>query len=285
MAKNIKSKKSWVIARTDDGTVQITYTIPFGEIKKSQDLYISNYAKDVTIAGFRKGKAPLSQVKEKIPVDQLAQNSLGTILPRLLADTLNSEKLKLAMYPKFELIKADDMEDWEVRAITCELPEIELGEYKKIISGEVRAKSLKRKLSHEEKEQLVINTLLKNIKIKIPKPLTDEEVNARLSQLVQKLEKLGVPLDKYLASINKKPEELRIDYEKQANEAITLDLALIRIADKEKVDVSQQEIDEAIKVGSADDKMAAELQSPQQRDAIKAVLTKRKTIDTLAHSI
>ena len=281
----LQGKKSWVIARTDDGTVQITYTIPFSTIKKSQDTYIADYAKDVTIAGFRKGKAPLLQVKEKIPSDKLAEKTLSSILPKLLAESINSEKLKLAMYPKFELIKADEQEDWQVRAITCELPEVDLGEYSKIVSGELRSKSIKKTLSHEEKEQVVIETLLKSINIKIPKPLMDEEVNARLSQLVQKLEKLGVSLDQYLASISKDAQQLRKDYEKQASDAISLDLALIRIAEKEKVEVSDADIEAAIKSSSADPIMETQLRSPQQRSAINSVLTKRGAVEKLVHSI
>jgi len=47
--------------------------------------------------------------------------------------------------------------------------------------------------------------LLRNIKIEIPKLLIEEEVNTRLSQLLERIEKLGLDLEKYLQTIGKQP--------------------------------------------------------------------------------
>ena len=61
-----KLQISSVIARSDDGTVQITFTIPSVVIKKEEDLALVHLAQDLEVPGFRKGKAPIEKVREKI---------------------------------------------------------------------------------------------------------------------------------------------------------------------------------------------------------------------------
>ncbi len=275
--------KDYVVAKTEDGTLQITYTITANTIEKSRNAVVDEYLKTTTIPGFRKGKAPRQKILEKIPQTTLIEKTLRQILPTLLGKTITEEKLKLAIYPKFELVSAKEGEAWQVRAFTCEIPSVELGDYKKIVAGEIRAKSLKKELTHPEKERVALQTLIETVKIKTPKILIEEEVNNRLSQLLARIEKLGLSLEKYLASIGKSVENLRGDYEKQAKEAITLDLALLQIAQQENITIGEKQIEAAIAASQADPTLAKNLNNPSQRNALKALLLKRSAVEKLIH--
>ena len=268
------NKIASVIARENDGGVQITFTIPYEEIKKAQDETAIELAKNIEVPGFRKGKAPLEQAREKIPQASLIEHSLSHILPKALAAVITENKLKLALYPKYELIKAEEGKDWEIVTKTCELPELILGDYKNIVAGEIRAASLKKELTREEKEQATIKALIVNIKINIPKILVDEEVNSRLSSLLSRIEKLGLALESYLASIGKTPETIRIEYETQAKEAIALDLILGKIAEAEQISVPEKDVDEAVKVAEV---------KPENKRLVEAVLKKRKALEFLSN--
>ncbi len=296
-AKKKKSTKapSASLAKSNDGTIQITFTIPFGQIKKAKEAAASEIGKNIQVPGFRKGKAPLDKVISQIPQNTLIEKTLGKILPKLLAAAINEHKIKPAVYPKFELVKAVEGEDWQIRAVTCELPEINLGDYKKIIAGALRAKAIwtpdsaktvgdksDKKISKEEKEQEIIKVLLETIKITIPKLLIDEEVNHKLSNLLARLEKLGLTLETYLPSIGKTAETLRAEYEKQAKEALSLDLILNKIAEKEKIKVSEKQIQEMIKASAADPKLAEKLNTPEQRRLIESILRRRAALDSLS---
>jgi len=279
MAKGQTPVKS-VIARESDGNVQITFTVPFGEIKKAQDETVAEMAKDIEVSGFRKGKAPIDKVQEKIPQNTLIEHSLSHILPKLLTEAIKEHSLKIAIYPKFELVSAKENEDWQIRAVTCELPEINLGGYKDKIPGEIRAISLKKAPSREEKEQAVIKYLLENIPLTIPKILVEEEVNSRLSQLLSRIEKLGLALEGYLTSIRKTSDSLRSDYEKQAKDAIAIDLILSKVVEDNKsvrpsvVEASEKEIGEAIKVSGAKD---------ENKTIIGSIIKKRKALEFLTN--
>lgn len=136
-------------------------------------------------------------------------------------------------------------------------------------------------MRQEEKEQIAIKTLLETIKINIPKVLIEEEVNARLSSLLERIEKLGLSLDTYLSSIGKTPEGIRGEYEQSAKDALSLELLLNKVADSEGLKVEEKEIDGAIAASGADPKVAERLNTPEQRRLIRSVLLRKAALDSL----
>lgn len=272
------------LAKTEDGTVQIIFTIPWTLIETSKSEAVNELAKEVEVPGFRKGKAPIEQAKGKISESAIIEKLLAKILPKALADSVSEYKLKPAIYPKLELVSAKDKENWQVKATTCELPNIELGDYKTVIRGAGNASKLwtpdkgKPEVGKEqtlsEKENLVVKTLLETIKIKIPKLLVEEEVNARLANLLARIEKLGLSLENYLASIGKTPETIREDYKKQASDGIALELILNQIVDLEGLKVPEKEIDEALKATGGES-------TEDRRRVIRSVLGRKAALDSL----
>src|SRR5258706_5794574 len=161
MAAKTKTEKpaDIVVAKTDDGTVQMTFTIAYDEIKHERAHVEKELAENTEVPGFRKGKAPLDKALAKIPESEVIEHSLQHIIPQLLGRAMTEHKLRLAIYPKFELTKANPNENWEVRATSAEFPEVNLGDYKeKILKG-----NSDKKLSIDQKQQIVIKALLENV--------------------------------------------------------------------------------------------------------------------------
>ncbi|MBU0569166.1 hypothetical protein KKB40_00100, partial [Patescibacteria group bacterium] len=250
------------------------------------------------VPGFRKGKAPLAKLLGHIPQNKLVEKTLSGILPQLFSDAIKEHKLKPAVYPKFEVVKADNESDWQIRARTAEIPEIKLGDYKKKISGILRAKTLWTPesakatnakpenekppvLTREQKEQQALQALVESVDITIPGVILQEEVNSRLSKLLERLENLGLNLESYLASIKKTPDNLRAEYKKQAKDAISVDLLLAKIAEEEKIEIEKAQIDAAIQASSGDKKLADELDTPEKRNLVMTILRKRKALEII----
>lgn len=286
-------KISSVIARESDGNIQITFTISSAVVKKAEEETLKEFAKETEIPGFRKGMAPIAKVAEKIPQSKLIEHSLSHILPKALAEAVSENRLKIAVYPKFELISAEEDKDWQIRGVTCELPEVILGDYKKVVEGASRASTLwtpdkgkpeeKKEPTREEKEQVVIKALLNNVKITIPKILIEGEADSRLSNLLARLEKLGLALESYLASIGKKPEDLRADYANQAKDAIALDLILTKIAQDQGIAVDPKEIDAALGISQAakSGKSEAPEDLESRKRLVESILKRRAALDFL----
>lgn len=269
-----------VVAMTDDGNIQITYTIPTDLVSKTKSEVVSEMAKDMTVPGFRKGNAPISKVEERVDQNKLTEHVLSHILPKAFADSVDEHKLKPAIYPKFEAIKIEEDKDWEIRAITCEIPEINLGDYKKKVAGELRASKIVVPGKEEQKitEDKVINALLSSVKLDIPKILVEEEVNGRLSQLLERIEKLGLTLEGYLASIKEDVKTLREKYEEQAKGAISLELILNKIASEEKIEVTDKELQEFVKSTGSDMTKV----DKNQLETLRRVIQRRKALEKVA---
>lgn len=285
MADHKHPKINSVIAKGNDLNIQITYTIPADAIAEIRIHVLKEIAQDTTVPGFRKGMAPVSKVEEKIDPNKLTEHILSHLLPHAFADSVEEHHLKPAIYPKFEAVKIEDGKDWEIRAITCELPEVKLGDYKKKVAGELRASKIVTSPTDDKdgkgtkvSDDQVINALLKNVKIEIPKILIDEEVNGRLSQLLARIEKLGLTLEGYLASIKENSDSLREKYTQQSNDAIALELTLNQIASEEKIEATDAEVNEFIKSTGSDGSKVEK----DQIDTLKRVIQRRKSLEYVA---
>lgn len=294
-SKDIKNqnKISSVVAKVSNGNIQITFTIPFDLIRNAKEETLKEMASEVEIPGFRKGKAPLERVKDSVPENKVIEHALSHLLPEALADAIKKNDLKLVIYPKFELLNAEEGKDWQIRGISCELPPVEVGDYKKFIPGAIRtisiitpqnAKSQETKSPEQaraEKEQAVVKALIENTKLDIPEILIREEADNRISSLLEKIEKLGLTLDSYLTSIHKTAEDLRAEYAHQAQDAIALDLILSKIADTEDIKVDAKEIESAMNISSAS-KPEDNGKEDEQKRLIESILRRRKALDFLA---
>ncbi len=263
------------IARTDDGTIQINFSIPKTDIDKAQEKAVIDLAKDVTVSGFRKGKAPIEKVKERLDSGKLLEKTLGQILPEAYTKALTDNKIRPITYPKFEILKQGEV--WEVQAKTAELPVVDLADYKSAVKNAL--KNTKSSVDKQEKENIVIKTLLLCIKVKLPKIITEEEVNARLSQLLERTEKLGLKIEQYLQSIGKTEQIIREEYEKQVADGISLELILNKIAEDEKITVDEKDVDAAIKQAGVMEEHTGHIE--EQKQLVRSVLKRRTALDAL----
>src|SRR3989304_418127 len=176
---NKSDSKNYVVAKESDGTVQITFTIDWDTISKNQSKALEELGKDIEVPGFRKGNAPPDKVKQNVSNEKLVEKTLSGILPKMLSDALVSEKIKPSIFPKFELEKANEGEDWQVRAILCEIQPFKLGEYKTKIKdllsqpkiwtpGSGKPEEKNEELKRSEKEQKIIELILGSIELTVP---------------------------------------------------------------------------------------------------------------------
>ena len=273
------TKKS-TLAKLDNGTIQVTFTLSWKDVSTVQNQVLEEEGQKVTIPGFRKGKAPLSKVKEKVSSQVVIEHTLNHFYSFIISEIINTHKVKPAIYPRLEILKAIDEEDWEIRATTCELPQFELGDYRKLVLDNVKQEKVQ--TPKPQKEQAILKTLVENIKITIPALLVDEEVNQRLSELLARIEKLGLQLESYLTQIGKNPQTLREEYIAQAKSAISIELILGKIANTQGIKAEESEVDSAIKAASAGQvEVEKKLNTPKQRNIIKNVLQRRTVLDSL----
>ena len=269
-----------ILAKQEDGTIQLTITIPWRVVKKAKEEAVEAYLSSAQFPGFRKGKAPKKLVEKNINQDHLREEVLRKLLPEGYVEALKEHGLKPILNPKIHVEKLEDDKDWTFAAFTAEAPEITLGNYKDAI----KKATAKSKIIVPGKEQTEINfeditkALLETAKIRIPKIIIDQEVDRLLAQTLDEVKRLGLTLDQYLASTGRNTETLRQEYEKKAENDIKLEFLLQKIAESEKITVEDKEIDEAIIQAKTD----AEKQNLQNnRYLLASIIRQQKTLDFL----
>ena len=96
--------------------------------KKAQDKAFKKLAANVTIAGFRKGKAPLNMVKNHIDQGRMYNEAINDVLNPVYQEVITEEKIQPMARPSFEVTKLSD-DELEVKVVIVTAPEVELGKY------------------------------------------------------------------------------------------------------------------------------------------------------------
>ena len=96
--------------------------------KKAQDKALKKLAENITIDGFRKGKAPLNMVKDRIDQGRMYNDAINEVLNPVYLEILQEEKIQPMARPSFEVTKLSN-EELELKVIVVTRPEVELGQY------------------------------------------------------------------------------------------------------------------------------------------------------------
>jgi len=269
-----------IIEKQEDGTIKLTITIPAADVAKEKAVVVEEYVKNADLPGFRKGKAPKKLIEDNIDKARLNEEALRKLLPEFYLSAIREHKINPIINPKVKVESMEEGKDWGFSALTCEAPEIDLNGYKEA----VKKLTAKDKIIIPGKEQKptpfdeIVAELLKNVKVKIPKIIIEQEVDRLLSQTIDEIKKLGLTLDQYLASTGKSAEDLRKDYEAKAENDVKLEFTLEKIAQTEKLTVEEKEIEEAIHKAPTD---AEKKNLESNRYLLASILRQQKTLDFL----
>lgn len=269
-----------VLARQDDGTIQLTITIPQDNVKKVREEVIEHAVSSTELPGFRKGKAPQKLVEEKLDQAKVKEEILKKLLPQAYLEAVQEHGIRPIINPQIHVEKLEDDKEWEFKATTCEIPAIDLKEYKDAVKN-LTAKSkiaVPGKESQPASFDEIVKAVVDHVDAQIPQILVDQEVDRLLSQMLDEIKRLGLNLDQYLATTGKTPEQLRTDYAQKARNDIKLEFALQKIAEAEKIAVEEKEIDEAIQKAK-DPEEQKNLQN--NRYLLANILRQQKTLDFL----
>lgn len=273
------TKKS-TIEKTPDGTIELKITIPWNTVKKTWDIVVEEMVKNSNLPGFRKGKAPKKLVVEKLDKAKIKEEVLRQLLPQAYIESVKEHNLKPIMDPRIHLEgELVEGKDWEFHALTCEAPEVNLNGYKEAIK-EITAKSkiiVPGKTPQAPKLEEIVKALLDSTKVSIPKILTEKEADRLLSQMLDEIKRLGMTLDQYLSSTGKKPEDLRAEYANKAQNDITLEFILQKVAESEKITVEDAEIEKTIENAKPEEKQSLR----NNKYLLASIIRQQKTLDFL----
>lgn len=286
---------SYSVKKLPKNTAEIQLKIPKGDIEKEREVAFVNLQKELAVEGFRKGKVPKEIAEKHLSKEIIYQELLKTLLSRIYEEVVKKENLQPVVSPKIELVAAKEGEEWEIKITVAEKPVIQLGTYKDAIKklkadlkkediwvpgkdAEKKAPSAEASEAKQKHLNNVLTTLLKEVKCEISDIIVDEELDRRLTQLVDDVRKIGLTVENYLKSKNLTIDDLKNRYRKEIEDTYKLEFVLMEVADKEGIKVEKNEIEKLFE----NIKNEAEKKAAQENAYYYAsILRKQKTLDFL----
>lgn len=124
----------------------------------------------------------------------------------------------------------------------------------------------------------------------IPESMIENEINARIQDLVQRLQQQGMDVGAYLDAVGQTAEALAAEFREPAEQAVKVDLALRSVADLQGLVPDDDRIDEVIAEmagpsGQDPDELKARLAEVGQISALRADLAKQAAMEWLTDNV
>ncbi|MCL5676218.1 MAG: hypothetical protein M1120_03785 [Patescibacteria group bacterium] len=276
------------LKRLDSNGFEIILTLPWNEVNKTYEQVFNDVVKTAEVDGFRKGKAPKEIVEKKIDKNKIYEEVIKILLPKAYSDAVAANNLKPIINPEIETLEIAENKDWKFKAKACEMPIVDLKDYKKVIS-DANAKDKiwvpgkeEKKTEEEDKNKKFaknMDKLLETAGVGLSDMLIDSEINHQLAQLLDEIKRLGLTLDQYLSTSQKTLDQLKAEYREKAVNTLKMEFLLEKISDEEKITVTDEEINKAIEE-TKDEKTKNALN--QNKYQLASLLKRQKTLDFIS---
>ncbi|MFA5186280.1 MAG: trigger factor [Patescibacteria group bacterium] len=159
---------------------------------------------------------------------------------------------------------------------------------------ELLKQNLQAESDHKTDEAAEIEMLEKLVKgsrfSEIPDTLVNEEVHRMLHELEHGIEEQGMRMEDYLTSLKRTKDELKLDFVPQAIQRIQTAVLLREVSKREKIEVTEQELDAEIdrileRVKPEDKETRERVISADYRDYVAAQMKNRKTLELLKEKV
>ena len=125
------------VTHESDTRVKVIVAADHAELAAAEQAALKRLAKTVKVNGFRTGHVPLEIVKKHADPNALAQETLDAALNRAVAEAFLNNNLQVLARPEVEIKKYVPGELLEFTAEADVLPEVKLGDYKKLKAKKV----------------------------------------------------------------------------------------------------------------------------------------------------
>lgn len=306
-----KDEKKSMIAPNESVKIVLEWSSVDALYKKA----LNKFAKNVKAEGFRVGKAPLAIVEQKVGFEKIADEVLRDLLPEAYTKQIEKENKKPITSPEFNPISLKKGEDWSLEAFFSVLPEVKLGDYKKVAKKakveaakfvtERNAEIKKEAEAHEKGEhghdhdhehshqplgeneikeinlQHIFRDLVAEFAPAIGELLLRQETQAEYERLLEQLKQYNISPEDYMQRRGVTIEQLSQELAGTVLSRLQLDFIMAAISQAEKLEATDEEVQkELLQITNL--KMRQEVEKNQNYlTQIKANLLQRKTLDLL----
>lgn len=120
------------VKKLSETKVELTISLDAVELASAEEVALVKLSKDVKVPGFRKGKVPTSIAAKNIDPQALQEQLLDDAVSKAVAEAFLAEKIQALDRPMVDIKKYVPNDLLEFTAEVDVLPEVKLGDYKKL---------------------------------------------------------------------------------------------------------------------------------------------------------
>ena len=143
------------IRKLSQSQVELKISVPAAELEKFLDIAAEELSKNLKIPGFRPGKAPRKIVEQKVGFEKILARAAEKAIKKSYVDSIIKNKIEAIGEPQVTITKIAPGNDLEYKAVVSVMPQVKLGDYKKI-AREVEKKEPKEVKPEEIQKEIEI---------------------------------------------------------------------------------------------------------------------------------
>lgn len=160
--------------KLSDTRVELTVTLDAKDLKEAEKKALTKLAKEVRVEGFRKGKAPANVAKKFIPENDLNAEAIDIAIRASVVPAFREHEKMPLVAPNVNVTKYVPGEMAEYTAVADIVPEVKLGDYKKLKVKKEKASVTEAQI--KEVLDNLANSFAEKKTVKRPAKLTDEVI-------------------------------------------------------------------------------------------------------------
>jgi len=286
------------VKKLSGSQVELKIEVPAEEFQPFREKAVLEIAKNFEKEGFRKGKVP-AEIVEKEAGEQNIMAEAGELCIRdNYVKAVRENDINAIGQPKIEILKMAPGNPLEFKATVSVMPEIELPDYKKIVSGIERKEikvtdseiaKLKEQKENREKERLreeILEKIGEAANIDIPDALLESEQARMLENLKNQVgQMLGITFEEYLNKVGKNESEVFDSLKPEAAKKVRNSLVLREIAKQEKLEATEEEIKAENEKILKNYPQASQIDQERLKEYSKEVIMNEKAFQLLENSL
>lgn len=264
--------------------ISFELNVPWEEIQKGYQKALQHEAGNLTLKGFRKGKAPLTICEGVLGKEKIYDHALNHLLPHYYDEAIKAKNLDPLVHPQITPKKTDEGNAWVFEVQTAVAPEVKLPDYKKLIKQAAKQHREKESTKKESKEddsfllQAIYSALVSEIAVLIAPLLLQEEMSEQVKRLSKELGEHHVTLTDYIKSQNKTEDQFRDELTAISLGALKLEFILQAITKDLKLVLKENELKDFLATQGVGDMNKL---PPNLLSRLELSLLKEKTVQAI----
>ena len=266
MKTNLKKQK--------ECKIKLSVEIDAAEIESCYQEVLRGVQGQATLAGFRQGKAPLDLVQKKF-TREIDEEVLKSLIPETYHRAVQKHGVSPVSLPSISDIKMERGRHLKFEAEFETEPEFVIRNYKgvKIRKVPVDVGSDSQRIMKDE----LVAKLLESVKFEVPEGLATQQKQRLLEQARQEYQRMGLPPERFEADRGR----LEAETAGKARDQVKLFFILKKIADNEKIEVDEIELEAKLKAIADGSKHPVEEIRRVFEEDLRESMREKQTVDFL----